>query len=135
MMNYKKGDIIELKDGNHIEYETLIIKLAVSLFVETSNNTTTNNWTTYFEELEQSYELEDGFIDREIADDIISKLYELFPDMIAEDEIYYEEGGYDEEAGYYKECDRYFDITLYENFCTGYVEDDQCIEENRNDED
>lgn len=129
-----KTELIELKTGDHIEYETLIIKLATSLFVETSKNTTTNNWTTYFDELEEMYDLEEGFIDEEVADNVIDALYSNFKDMIAEHEIYYERGGYDEEAGYYKECDRYFDITLYENFCTGYVEDDQCIEENRRDD-
>ena len=46
---------------------------------------------------------------------------------IAEIEVYYNDGldG--------SEVDRYFDITLYEDFCLGFVEDDQSIIENRGD--
>ena len=117
--------LIELKSGEHIAYDALIIKLATHLFVETSHETTTNNWTIYFEELEEQYELEEGFIDLDVANDIEEKLYSLFGEMVAECHFLYLEGSSDQE------CDRYFDITLYENYCLGYIQDDQTIEENR----
>ncbi len=125
------GRIINLTSDNHIEYDDLLNKIATFLFVETSGNTSTNNRTTHFDDIESCFDLEHGFIDEEMANDIIDRLYENFGKMIADHDIYYEKGGYDEEKGYYVECDRYFDITLYEDFCVGYVEDDQSIIENR----
>lgn len=125
------NEIIELTNGNHIEYGDLLNKIATYLFVETSKNTHTNNRTTYFGEIEEFYSLEDGFIDEEMANDIIERLYDNFNKMIANCGIYYETGGYDEDKGYYVECDRYFDITLYEDYCTGFVDYDQAIIENR----
>lgn len=125
------NEIIELTNGNHIEYGDLLNKIATYLFVETSKNTPTNNRTTYFGEIEEFYSLEDGFIDEEMANDIIERLYENFDKMIADHDIYYEKGGYDEDKGYYVECDRYFNITLFEECCVHYVVDDQSILENR----
>lgn len=119
------NDIIELRDGNHIHYKDLLSKIATYLYVETSHETHTNNWVTYFEEIEEYFGLEEGFIDKDIANDIEGTLYEEFEKQIAEIEVYYNDG-FDG-----SEVDRYFDITLYEDFCLGFVEDDQSIIENR----
>lgn len=125
------NEIIELTNGKHIKYDDLLYKIATYLFVETSKNTTTDTWRIYFGEIEEYYLLEDGFIDEEIAIDIIARLYENYDKMIADHDIYYEKGGYDEEKGYYVECDRYFNITLFEECCAHYLDDDQSIIENR----
>lgn len=118
-------DIIELRDGRHIYYKDLLSKIATYLYVETSHETTTNNWTTYFGEIEEYFSLEEGFIDKDIANDIESTLYKEFREQVAEIEVYYNDG-FDG-----SEVDRYFDITLYEDFCMGFVEDDQSIIENQ----
>lgn len=118
-------DIIELLDGRHIYYKDLLSKIATYLYVETSHETSTNNWTTYFDEIEDYFGLEQGFIDKDIANDIEGTLYKEFENQIAEIEVYYNDG-FDG-----SEVDRYFDVTLYENFCEGFVEDDQSIIENR----
>ena len=109
--------IIALATGEHIDYDSLLNKLATELFVVTSYETTTNNWTFDFEELEQKYELPNGFIESN-ADNISGRVNALFNNIVAE--IYY--------------CDNRFDVTLYENFCTGYIFDDQSIQENRTDD-
>ena len=129
MLNYTDEDIITLKTGNHIKYKDLLVKIATFLYVETAYETTSNNWTTYFQEVEEALELEDGFIDKEIANDVAATLYTEFENQVAEVEIYYET-----EADCYHEVDRYFDVTLYENYCLGYVEDDQSIIEFRGEE-
>lgn len=118
-------DAIELKDGSHILYKDLLIKIATYLFVETSHETHTNNWIIYFDEIEEYFGLEEGFIDKDIANSIESVLTWEFKNQVAEVEIYYNDG-FDG-----SEVDRYFDITLYENYCMGFVEDDQSIIENR----
>ena len=121
-------DIIELRDGHHIYYKDLLSKIATYLYVETSYETHTNNWITYFEEIEEYFGLEEGFIDKDIANDIERTLYKEFREQVAEIEVYYNDG-FDG-----SEVDRYFDITLYEDFCMGFVEDDQSIIENREEE-
>ena len=119
------NDIIELNDGRHIHFKDLLSKIATYLYVETSSDTTTNNWITYFEEIEEYFGLEEGFIDKDIADQIEGTLYAEFKEQVAEIEVVYNDG-FDG-----SEVDRYFDITLYEDFCVGFVEDDQSIIENR----
>ena len=116
------NSVIELRDGSHIYYKDLLSKIATYLYVETSHETSTNNWTTYFDEIEDVYGLKEGFIDKEMAEDIEAALYAEFEKQIAEVEVVYEEEG---------EVDRYFDITLYEDYCVGFVEDDQSIIENQ----
>lgn len=118
-------DIIELLDGRHIYYKDLLSKIATYLYVETSHETSTNNWTTHFDEIEDYFGLEQGFIDKDIANDIEGTLYKEFENQIAEVEVYYNDG-FDG-----SEVDRYFDVTLYEDFCMGFVEDDQSIIENQ----
>ena len=119
------NDIIELKSGEHILYKDLLVKIATYLYVETSHETSTNNWTTYFDEIEEYFGLEEGFIDKDIANAIEETLITEFSNQVAEVEIYYNDG-FDG-----SEVDRYFDVTLYENYCMGFVEDDQSIIENR----
>ena len=119
------NDIIELKDGTHIYYKDLLLKCATYLYVMTSYETHTNNMTTYFDELEDDLELEEGFIDKDIANDIAATLFTDFEKQVAEVEVIYNDGFNGEEV------DRYFDVTLYEDYCVGYVEDDQSIIENQ----
>lgn len=124
MKHYGKNELIELTSKNHIQYEFLLSKIASYLYVETAHSTTTNNWTTYFDEIEECFELPAGFIDEQVADDIETEIYELFPDQIAEIDIVYETGDND------KQGNRFFDITLYDAYIPGYTEIDACIEEN-----
>ena len=124
-MKHENTEIIELKGDLQVamQYENLIAKLATSVYVETASQTTTCAWNTYCDDLEEEYGLEPGFIDEDVADDIQSKLYEVFGECIAEIEIIFEK-----RDGINKEVTRYIDVTLYTNYCTGILEDDCSVE-------
>lgn len=103
-------------DGNPSEYDLQLSKIATALFVITSKETTTNNWNTEFAELEEFCKLPEGFIDDKVADDVIGQLYADFPLAILDCEVI------DDEEG------KYFDVTLGDAFCVGYVDYDACFE-------
>ena len=124
MLNYTDNDIIEL--GGDIQvaitYKNLLAKIATYIYTTTASETSTCAWCTYFDEIEEHFCLEDGWIDEEIAEDIKSTLYEHFGDFIAEIEILFNRGDNGEEV------DRYFDVCLYTNYCANILEDDCSIE-------
>lgn len=124
MAHYENDSIIELGGDINvgIRYDNLLAKIATYIYVTASSETTTCAWTIYFDEIEKAFGLEDGFIDEEVADDIDGTLYRYFNEFIAETEIYFERGDAEHE------CDRYFDVTLYTNFCVGILEDDCSVE-------
>lgn len=101
---------------NPSEYDLQLSKIATALFVTTSRETTTNSWCNYFSEVEEICNLPDGFIDDKVADDVIGQLYADFPSAILECTV--------EEDDDYK----YFDVTLGDAYCVGYVDDDMCFE-------
>lgn len=105
---------IELKNGNHIELDSLITKIATYLFVVASNETQNGSWVIYYEEIAEAYEISEETV-KDNAEAIYQKTMELFDECIA-----------DIDCG-----EDYFDLNLYHNFCIGYIEDDQSIEENR----
>ena len=113
--------IIALTSGNRISEESLINKLATQVFVETSYETTNGTRYIYFDELEDNYELPSNFIDDDFANRIVDKVNKLYGEMVAELEVLWEE---------MQGC---FSVTLYHDFATGYIEDDQAILENRGD--
>ena len=95
-----------------ISEESLLNKLATTLFVETSSNTSTNNRTIYFSELEEMYSLMPNTI-LELKEKIVDRAEQLFDECIASIET----------------GTNYFDITLYDNFCEGYIQDDLSLED------
>lgn len=118
----KYQDIIKLKTGDFIRYDDLLNKIASFCFVECSEKTSSNNWALDFEDIEKTFYLKEGFITEEIASIIEKRIYELFGDMVAYIEIGLS----------------YIDITLYDDFCCGYVFEDQALivneEENENED-
>ena len=124
-MRHEKDDIIELGGDLQvaIKYENLLAKIASSIYIESASQTSTCAWCVYFEDIEQDYGLEPGFIDDDVADDIETALYGFFGEFIASIEIVGEK-----EADTEREVNRYFDVTLYTNFCPGILEDDCSVE-------
>lgn len=118
-MKYDFDKVIKLNgfEGVGIQYKFLLGKIATFLFVETSHNTSTNNWDLTSDEIEETFSLEKGFIDDEIAKDIVKTLEYIYCDMAASIEFYNDEGII------------HFDITLYDSFCCGFVQMDACLEE------
>ena len=102
--------------SNPSEYDLQLSKIATTLFVTTSKETTTNSWCNYFSEVEKICNLPDGFIDDKVADDVIDQLYADFPLAILYCEVTEDNG------------DKYFDVTLGDAFCVGYVDYDTCFE-------
>jgi len=124
MMKYLDNDIIELGGDLQvaITYKNLLAKIATYIYVTTANETSTCAWCTYFDEIEEAFGLEPGWIDEEIAEDIQDTLNTYFTEFIAEIEIIYNRGENHEEV------DRYFDVTLYTNYCVGILQDDCSVE-------
>ena len=112
-MKHNDEELIELNDGNEIEYRFLLNKLATSLFVHTSEKTLSGNMVTDFKELEDEYDLPAGFIDGSVASDVESKVYELYGEMVAEIDV----------------SDNSFDLTLWDSFVCGYTECDACLDQ------
>lgn len=115
-------DTIRLKTGDLIRYDDLLNKIASFCFVECSSNTSTNNWVLDFEDIESTFYLENDFITKAFAAAIENRIYKLFGEMVASIEI----------------GSSYIDITLYDDFCCGFVCDDQALivnEEGDEDED
>ena len=125
MAHHNKEDIIELGGDIQvaIRYENLLAKIATSIYTECATQTTTCAWSVYFDDIEDDYALEPGFIDDEVAEDIEDTLYTFFGEFIAQIEIVGEP-----EDGTDREVNRYFDVTLFTNYCTGILEDDCSIE-------
>lgn len=102
--------------NNPSEYDLQLSKIATALFIITSRKTTTNSWRNYFSEVEEICNLPDGFIDGKVADDVIGQLYADFPSAILECTVEEDDD------------DKYFDVTLGDAFCVGYVDYDTCFE-------
>ena len=124
-MKHENTEIVELKGDLQVamQYENLIAKLATSIYVDSACQTSTCAWNTYCDDLEREYGLEPGFIDEDVAQDIESKLYEVFGECIAQIEIIFEK-----EDGTDKEVTRYIEVTLNTNYCPGILEDDCSVE-------
>lgn len=101
-------------DSDYIEkvnVRQLVNKIATSIFCEVTTSTTSCCWCVYGEELEKEYELKEGTI-KQLKDDIVDALYNLYAEQILEMEVYEENG------------DIVFDLDLGTSYCTGYLEDD-----------
>lgn len=120
---------IELKDFDdepiHISKHSLQCKIATEIFAESTIHTTNSSRYIYAEDIEKTYNLEEGFIDEQFMNEVEDLLYWLYGEQIAEVEVIFNEGNGDEE------CDRCWSITLYHNYCVGIIEDDQAIKEYR----
>lgn len=117
--------LVELTDGTHIEYASLIAKAATCLFVMVSHRTLTGHLNVYFSEVEDALLLPEGTVDEEMARDVLARLEAMFPGAVAEAVVEMAKDG--------DEIESRFDVTLYHMWCLGYVGDDQCVEENRQD--
>lgn len=114
--------MVKLLSGLHISEDSLLDKIATTVFVETSWTTTNGTRYIYFDDLEDMYELPKFFITDEFANKVADRVNKLYGEMVADLEVLWTEG-----VG----C---FSVTLYHDFAIGYIEDDQAIEENRSDD-
>ena len=113
----EKRKSVQLTDGLHVYYDSLITKLATDIFVTASRETTNGSYCGYADDLEEKYGLPEGFITKQVADDVVQTIHDMYADQIDSD-------------AYFDEKDKYFDVCLYHAYCTGYIEDDQCVVEN-----
>lgn len=113
-------EIIKLQgvmEGYTIEKKDLLKKVATFIFVNTNNNTNYGTWCTDFEEIEDALGLPFGWV-KDNVKKIEDTIYDVYGEMVADMEI----------------ADEQFDVNLYHDYIGGYIEDDQALLENREEE-
>lgn len=116
-----KKSFIYVKDNGHISIEAFACKMASYIFAEGALGTQYGGWSVSTSELEDYFSLEEGTIDSDFVEKITDAMQNNFGDMVEVES--YE----DEDVGVV------FDLTYYHSFVPGFLEDDACIIENRED--
>ena len=100
----------------YIEPELLAKKIATFIFIETANNTNSGNWCVDEEEIISAYHIALETLHK-ITGLIVKELETTWSEQVAE--VYYHDNDETSE----------FDVTLYEAYIPGFLQDDTCLEE------
>ena len=104
---------VKLLDGNVVYEKDLFTKISSFLYCETATNTDYNNWTIYFSEIEEAFQLPKGYITFPIAKKIQKVLLKDFEVQVASCDI-----------DKIMEEDCYFDVTLWRDYIPGWTQED-----------
>ena len=101
---------------HNISRGSLVAKIATYLFVETSHETNTGNWNISATEISETLSIPLEYVYK-LKDDVIDEIEMVWKEMVAEINVYQDID------------DLWFDITLYHNYISGFVQDDATYEE------
>lgn len=105
--------IIKLEDETVVYESSLIAKVASFLYCETATKTDYNNWTIYFSDIEDTFQLKKGYITLSIAKKIQKVLLEDFETQVASCDI--------DQIMNNEYC---FDVTLWSDYVPGWTQED-----------